>query len=259
MIVLFSWAVAFFLFRYCSGWNWNWFSVITSYLPFVSCFSLWEYLFPVCLLLLDNFHLKPSSLGWKKICHFQIYVFFIVLDSLSHYLFPFVSAVLFLSFPFLWAPPRPFGFWISAFGLSAYSADVWTDQASTLDRLHCQASGFMTYIEIGGFPCCRCQHFKWKYAFCVAIPGLAHLSDTNHEYTDLRFTFTHAPFQKHTMYRLAAEARRLLWCKSGPLASVSRYCQNSLQLLTEHQKCPSMDAWCYFFIKFEKNVLLCYS
>lgn len=40
--------------------------------------------------------------------------------------------------------------------------------------------------------------------------------NTNHECKDLWFTFTHAPFQNHMMYRLAADPQRLHWCKSGP-------------------------------------------
>lgn len=110
-------------------------------------FSLLEDRFPVCLY---YFHLKRS---FFSLCRMKILCLGLFLST---YLFPvFPFALL----SFFRGHPRPFVFCISAFGLPAQSADVWTDVAPTLDHLHCQALGFMTYIIIAGFPCCGCQHF----------------------------------------------------------------------------------------------------
>lgn len=89
-------AVFFLFFFYCSGWNWNRFSFITSY-PLFPVFLCKKDLFPVCLLLLD-FHLSPQTLlfiqylSYSNVFHCleQFVILFISLCVMVFYFFPFL-------------------------------------------------------------------------------------------------------------------------------------------------------------------------
>lgn len=146
------------------------------------------FFFPVCLLCLDYFHLKPSFLYLSDENH----CFFFVLGSLSIYLFP-VFPFAFLSFSLRASSTLcllDFCLWplsLVRWCLDWSGFDPWPFPLSGSGLFDLHNNCWISLLLVSAL------HIFSGVLLSSAYP---HPSNTNHECQDLWFTFPHAPFQK---------------------------------------------------------------